>query len=166
MPTRQAFSDWQSLDPMGIQSGGVPGNAPQTYPGNRGPEPFFRDPLDAMRAARIPTAQYPSGYLGTIQTRRQDRIAAPQSRVTQRSYQRGIHVGARVDPQSYFWTEDVNPTAALEAEAQGQKWTATGSYVETHLTNRGKPGPTVRGSFSLVDPYKQEAYKRLAPGWR
>lgn len=174
MPSQRSFSPWQYLDPLGVQTGGVPGNAPKTFPIAAAPEPWFRDRLDALRSARIPTAMYPDGYIETFRTRREDRLRGPQPRQTQRSYQRGIHVGARVDPQSYFWPENVNPEAGIEAEARGEKWTAQGEYF-THLINDGKPGP-VRGSAGLdaqpvtlsprMDPQKQEWYRRLAPTWR
>lgn len=167
--TRQAFSQWQSLDPMGQQSGGVPGSASKTYPlVGDGPEPWFRDRLDEMRSARIPTAEYPDGYLGTVKSRRQDRLQAAggSARLTQKHYQRGVHVGARVDPQSYFWQEDtIHPMAGLVAQAEGRKWAPTGNYVETKLTNDGKPMP--RGAPSLVDESKKTLNNpRLAPRWK
>lgn len=166
MPT---FSQWMQLDPMGQQTGGVPGAASKTYPirGN-GPEPWYRNRKDALLAARIPTAMYPDGYLGTVQSRRQDRLRAQGggTRMTQRSYQRGVHVGARVEPQQYFWSEEVYPEAGLVAQSEGRRFAPTGEYA-THLMNDGKPGP-VRGSLSLThyDEYLKSSYQKLAPNWR
>lgn len=148
---KNSFSQWQHLTPMGVQTGGAPGSASQTFPINNAPEPWFRDRLDALRSARIPTAEYPDGYLGTVRTRREGRLAAHGGyRQTKRSYERGIHVGARVSPESYFWTDAVNPTIGLELEARGQKFAPQGEVL-THLVNGGKPGP-VRGSQSLDNP--------------
>lgn len=146
---KNSFSPWQNLTPMGIQTGGAPGNASSTFPINNAPEPWFRDRLDALRSARIPTAEYPDGYLGTVRTRREGRLVQHGGhQQTKRSYERGIHVGARVQPEAYFWTDEVNPYLGLEHQAVGSKFAPQGE-VETHLMNGGKPGP-VRGSGSLL----------------
>lgn len=161
-----AFTQWMYNDPLQSQTGGAPGSGPKTYPirGN-GPEPWFRDRLDALRSARIPTAAYPDGYAGTVRSRREDRLTSSSGRMTQRNYQRGIHVGARVDPDSYWWTDDVHPMAGLEAQAKGERFTQKGEY-STHLINDGKAGP-VRGSMSLQDPVRDRQYpSRLHPKWK
>lgn len=181
MPANPAFSQWMYLDPWGQQTGGTPGSASKTYPLLGVPEPWFRDRVDALRAARIPSAEYPDGYLATVRTRRQDRLQAHRGRVNQRNYQRGIHVGARVDPQSYFWTPEFNDKVGLENQAlTGQRWAPLGD-PETHLVNSGKGVP--RGGRSLAGmppparvvgtspvPHSDEErrlyLKRLAPAWR
>ena len=142
---QNSFTEWYQ--------GGGPGMASNTFPINHAPEPWFRDRLDALRSARIPSADYPDGYLETVRTRRQDRLVAhgggqAHSSETQRSYERGVHVGARVSPQAYFWTEELNPTLGLELQARGQKFAPQGEMIAI-LTNDGKPGP-VRGSQSLT----------------
>lgn len=142
-----AFSQWQYLDPLGQQTGGVPGSASKTYPLMGIPEPWFRDKIDALRAARIPSAEYPDGYLGTVRSRRQDRLTSHGGRHTQRSYQRGVHVGSRVDPQAYFWVDEIHPKAGLEAQAKGERWQMTPD-PNTHLVNDGKP--VLRGARSLA----------------
>jgi hypothetical protein len=76
----------------------------------------FHDPLDRKRSmqGRTPEAEYPDGYLGTIIDRQQDKLLAKvQERLTDRSYQRGVHVGSKVGRSAYFWTDDVNPEAGL-----------------------------------------------------
>ena len=165
------FQQWQYLDPMSQQTGGVPGASAKTFPirGN-GPEPWFRDHLDALRSARVPTAQYPDGYLGTtINRRREDRLSnggplvAERPYATMRNYQRGIHVGSRVLPQAYFWDEDVHPMAGLEHQAAGKRWAPQGELI-TYLANDGKPGP-VRGSQSLEDQ-RRRIPDRLHPRWK
>ncbi|MFE5853241.1 hypothetical protein ACFQ61_08465 [Streptomyces sp. NPDC056500] len=103
-----------------------------------------RDILDArrlMETGHVPSAEYPSGYLGTIGAgaRRQDRLLnSIGNRATQKSYQRGVHKGERIDPVDYYWTPEVNPTAALEAQARGERWTQRGSYIGSPLVNDGK----------------------------
>ncbi len=160
---------WSHRDGAGQTPGGQTGSASKTFPirGN-GPEPWFRDRLDALRSARIPTAMYPDGYLGTVNSRREDRLRAAGGGTRQnvRNYQRGIHVGARVEPQQYMWTEEVHPQAGLEAQAKGERWTAEGGPDNTYLTNDGKSMP--RGSMSLrhYDEYLKAQYKKLAPNWR
>ena len=88
-----------------------------------GPQPFFRDELDEFRSMwrRTPEAQYPDGYLGTITARRDDRLLRNLSaRATQRSYQRGVHKGERIDPGDYIWPEQFNLTSGIKREARGE----------------------------------------------
>lgn len=147
---KNTFTSWQHLPPMGQQTGGPPGTASNTFPINNAPEPWYRDRLDALRAGRVPEAEYPDGYLGATRTRREDRTVAHggnNTGGTSKSYARGIHVGSRVQPDAYFWTKDVSMQVGLELQAQGQKFAPRGE-IDMLLTNDGKPGP-VRGSASL-----------------
>lgn len=91
-----------------------------------------------MQAGFVPTAQYPEGYLGTINSRREDRVIGAVNRATQKSFQRGVHKGERVDPADYYWTDQVNPTVALQAQARGRKWTQSGSFIGSKLVDDGK----------------------------
>ena len=78
-----------------------------------------RDPLDAARTANglAPGAAYPDGYLGTITDRQQDKLfGAVQGRLTNKSYQRGVHRGERLGADSYQWTSDCNPDAGIERQ--------------------------------------------------
>lgn len=135
----------------------------------------FRDPLDARRSmvGQTPDAQYPDGYLGTIQSRREDRLLKNlQNRLTNRSYQRGVHKGEKIDPSDYFWPADFNDKTGLLYEEAGMHWTASGSPLE-HLVNGGKPGPQdmarLRGQYgivdkapnSVVDPARQATLKAM-----
>lgn len=79
-----------------------------------------RDPLDAARMAQglAPGSAYPDGYLGTITDRQQDKLlGAVQGRLTERSYQRGVHMGEKLGRDQYYWTADCNPQAGLERQA-------------------------------------------------
>lgn len=80
----------------------------------------YRDPLDARRAhsGSLGEAQYPDGYLGTIIDRHQDKLLAKvQERLTDRSYQRGVHVGSKIGQRAYYWDDKINPTAGLKRQA-------------------------------------------------
>src|SRR3954468_1495564 len=105
----------------------------------------WRDSLDATRAGqanRIPSAEYADGYLGNIKSRHEDRLLNKlKGRATDRSYQRGVHKGERIDPGDYYWPTNFNPTTRLRQQAQSPaRWAPTGTPLE-HLTFGGKPGP-------------------------
>src|SRR5256885_14351095 len=84
-----------------------------------------RDIMDAKRmmaAGYVPTAEYPDGDLGTVNSRREDRFFDNlKHRVSNRSYSRGGHKGERIDPADYFWTDQVNPAIGLEYQKRGRK---------------------------------------------
>lgn len=175
-------SNWQALTPYNI---GTPGSVNRANGGGGHQAIGFRDVLDARRSMmgqRVPQAEYPDGYLGTITNRRQDRLLEKmQSRLTQRSYQRGVHKGERVDPQDYYWNEYVSPEAGVRAQMMGQRWTASGDPVE-RLAHQGKIDFTKPGDLALlqakygvdaapdsnaaVDLVRAQRLKRLAPSWR
>lgn len=172
-------SDWQYLTPYNI---GQPGSNVRANGGAGVGALHFRDPLDARRAMtgdRVPQAEYPDGYLGTIQSRREDRLLnSVKGRLTQRSYQRGIHKGERIDPQDYLWDETFNPQTGLEYQARGLKWTQRGSAVErlqylgqTEFSSEAEKRSFL-GRFGVsdtpleVDPVRQQKLSRLLPKWR
>jgi hypothetical protein len=97
-----SFTSWLSQRPYGQDD---PSAASVHY----GPDTWSRDPLDAARMAQFtPEAQYPDGYLGTIRSRRDDRLLnAVKERQNARPYQRGVHKGERVSPSDYFWDEAI-----------------------------------------------------------
>lgn len=158
-----------------------------------GPQPFFRDELDAFRSMwrRTPEATYPDGYLGTITARRDDRLLqATKQRENQRSYQRGVHKGERIDPGDYIWPDQFNLESGLQRQTTGMRWTPPGGGVDTtaKLTNdgrmsnqpyqrpfsegTGKMGPRgVPSGFqnwpqppAQIDPVRASQLARLAPG--
>lgn len=144
----------------------------------------FRDPLDARRSMmgnRMPQAEYPDGYLGTIVSRRNDRMLNSfKNRLTERSYQRGVHKGERIDQGDYFWPDQFNPQTAIRYEARGLKWTAhdgnpmvdsirldygrspafrDAARSSFNMYNANNPSPTV----NLDNPFRQQQFRRLAP---
>jgi hypothetical protein len=174
--------NWQSLTPYNI---GTPGSINRANGGGGHQAIGFRDALDARRSMmgqRVPEAEYPDGYLGTIVNRRQDKLLGKiQERLTQRSYQRGVHKGERIDPNDYYWNEYVSPDAGVRAQMRGLRWTASGDPVE-RLAHMGKSAITspsemarlqakygATGSPSgamQIDPVRASQLKRLSPSWR
>lgn len=126
-----AFSQWLHAD-NGYES------APDAPNVHHGPMPFARDTLDARRMMTgnyTPEAAYPDGYLGTIVSRRDDRLLnSVKDRAGKRSYTRGVHKGERVDPSDYYW----DPTAitADDGILRGMAAVYTG---ETFLVQRMAP---------------------------
>lgn len=132
---------------------------------------WSRSELDGRRmgVAQTPEAIYPDGYLGTIRSRRDDRLLrAVQTSVNQRSYDRGVHVGTRVDPSDYFWPEQLQPDRGLTAEARGQRPQLIGHLVQATLVNDGKaPGQqrTMNGATTVINPLIASSLQHLRPSW-
>jgi hypothetical protein len=142
----------------------------------------YRDLHDALRSSatpRTPNAEYPDGYLGTVNSRREDRLLqAVQSRLTQRNYQRGVHKGEKLGSQDYFWTDELNPMSGLQAQAQGRRWGPVGSTAAEQINHMGKNhliSPEAMGRVAAqynvkeilpVDPIRQEQMSSLLPKWR
>src|SRR5438552_1868393 len=101
-----SFTSWLLNQPYG---------SPPTS-ASYGPEPFFRDALDARRSGynQTPEAQWPDGYLGTITDRREDKLLQNvQQRQNARSYVRGVHKGEKIDPRDYYWLPEFNPQTGI-----------------------------------------------------
>lgn len=133
-----------------------------------GPEPWYRDVLDARRGMhrRTPDAEYPDGYLGTIRSRRDDRLLdGLKERQNRRSYSRGVHKGERINPTDYFWPPEFTPDRGLAMQAAGLRQAPLLSYTDVQLVNDGKVTP--RGGASLnPDMLRATELSRLAPPWR
>lgn len=171
------MSDWQQLSPMGVPQPGTPivGGGGRTVSG-------YRDLLDATRSAvtpRTPGAEYPDGYLGQVNSRREDRLLnAVQSRLTQRNYQRGVHKGEKLGGGDYFWPPEFNPMSGLEAQAVGAKWGPVGSTPAEQINHMGLShmlSPAEMGRVAEqynvhavvpMDPIRQQAMSSLLPNWR
>lgn len=117
-----------------VSAGGFEGLSGGTTVGGGGSTDIIspRSDMDARRMANqfAPGASYPDGYLGTITDRREDRLlGAVQSRLTDRSYQRGVHKGERLGADSYYWTRDCNPDAGITRESMAQLADVEGGIV-------------------------------------
>lgn len=154
-----------------------------------GGTPVARSELDFLRlgVGRQPSAEYPDGYLGTIRSRRDDR-GRPSStsdkvmdslkiRVGQRSYQRGVHRGERIDMQDYYYPEGLENTAGISRQMQAsvegaiyraQRHAPVSKLVPApHLPNDGKAGPTVKSDSPMqINQARQDQMARMKPQWR
>lgn len=168
-------SDWQRLTPYGVP---LDGNTATGGGGN--PLTGYRDILDAKRSMAkpfTPDAEYPDGYLGNVNSRREDRLLnAVQGRLTERSYQRGVHKGDKIGQQDYFWPVEFNPQSALEAQAQGRRWGPVGSTPAEQINHMGKNHMlsseelrAVAGAHGIaaptVDPLRSQRMRHLLPSW-
>jgi len=133
------------------------------------PEPFFRNLMDARRSMyrRTPESAYPDGYLGTITSRKGDKMFdALKNRVNQRSYQRGVHKGERIDPADYFWPEEYDPhTRGLEATVTGRRQVPVGVLTVIPTSEALLPASGARLTNTL-NPRRQAQLRHLAPTWR
>jgi len=143
-----------------------------TYGG--GGVPVARSELDFLRigVGRVPSAEYPDGYLGTIRSRRDDRgrpsstsdtvLNSLKIRLGQRGYQRGVHRGERIDPSDYFYPSELDPERGIKRQMRA-KYNGN-TYLSArhvgnqklvpapHLPNDGKAGPSVRSD----SPYNMD----------
>lgn len=175
-----AFNQWYE------PSAGYPGgNAPFRSADTGGPQPVFRDQLDATRSMfrRTPDAEYPDGYAGTVNTKRQDRLRHSGSvRQDNKPYSRGVHKGERLNESDYFWPAEMQPYDGLEAQRVGTKWVPPGllmevgaiptsQYGETPVSmarvgTKGVPrGGTVNWSQKGADPDRRAKLSGMLPPW-
>lgn len=145
---------------------GQPGQATYGGGGGYGADVLqARSQIDASRMGRnqLGYAQYPDGYLGTLsQDRRQDKLlGAVQNKLTERSYQRGVHKGEKISYGDYFWPQDANPMRRIQAESryiQGRntmdvrRFAPAGNPVE-RLAHMGK-------TAGLSAPEQENLYKQ------
>lgn len=167
----------QSLAPMGQAQTGQP---VQNGGGGSVRALSFRDPVDAARSMmgqRVPSAEYPDGYLGTINSRREDRLLNTlKKNLNQRGYQRGVHKGERIDPGDYYWPAEFGPDSGLQRQAEAIVDTSMGAQVfyvqrpapagtvQERLTVLGERMP--RGSEGVsLDPRAVANLNRLRPAW-
>ena len=132
-------------------------SAPDVTPINPGaPTPWYRDPLDAARSAfhaRTPDAQYPDGYLGATESRRERLGDAPQDR---KPSERGVHKGEKLNGQDYFWPTEFGPMTAIRQ--QGYK--DPKRFVPYGIKREAKTAQPERAPDEMV-----AELKRLAPTW-
>lgn len=149
--------------------------------------PVARSELDFLRlgVGRAPQAEYPDGYLGTIRTRRDDRGRASSAsdtvlnslkvRIGQRSYQRGVHHGERIDVQDYYYPDGLDPMAGLRRQMRNTRVNGTivaKRHVENamaapapHLPNDGKANMRSTSPMSL-DKHRVDQMARMRTPWR
>jgi len=149
--------------------------------------PVARSELDFLRlgVGRTPQAEYPDGYLGTIRTRRDDKgrnsstsdrvLDGLKVRVGQRTYQRGVHRGERIDVQDYYYPEGLDNMRGIARQMKGRK---QGNVIVTkrnadqamfapapHLPNDGKANMRSTSPMSL-DKRRVDQMARMRPVWK
>jgi hypothetical protein len=163
--------NWQSLG-----AGGLSG---YNNMGGQG-TPVARGDLDAIRigTGRVPSAEYPDGYLGTIRSRRDDRLLdSIKSRIGQKAYQRGVHKGERIEPNAYYWDSEFNDQMGIQRQMKAKWDPQAGVYripraapdirliPAPHLVNDGKSNMRSDQDVAMnVARANQLAY--LKPVWR
>ena len=121
----------------------------------------------------------PDGYLGTIRSRRDDRILdSVKSRLNQKAYQRGVHKGERIEPSQYFWPESFNDNMGLQRQARAKQvldngvvtWKTplfsplTNMVPAPHLVNDGKSN-LVSDSPGTINTLRANQLAYLKPVW-
>jgi hypothetical protein len=149
--------------------------------------PVARSELDFLRlgVGRQPSAEYPDGYLGTIRSRRDDRgrssstsdnvMNALKVRVGQRSYQRGVHRGERIDVQDYYYPAGLDNMRGIARQMRGKK---AGNVIlvkrnvenamaapAPHLPNDGKANMRSTSPLAL-DKQRVDQMARMRPNWK
>jgi hypothetical protein len=171
------FSPHQNWQSLGSNTGGYGYN-------NQGGvgTPIARSEMDASRigVGRVPSAEYPDGYLGTIRSRRDDRLLdSIKSRVNQKAYQRGVHKGERIEPDMYFWPEMLGNQAGLQRQMAAKPDTSTGVLLYRALRNAPQvqlaPAPklvndgkanTQANQPAEIDARRQSMMNYLRPVWK
>lgn len=130
----------------------------------------YRTPLDAQRAAKgsVPHAEYPDGYLGTIVDRQEDKLLeAVQEKLTERSYQRGVHKGEKIARTDYLWNTDVvDPNGRINVESRARRTTVEGTALYRIERNTPTGNPVERlahlgKTAGLSPPEQMDIYKRF-----
>ena len=146
--------------------------------------PVARSELDFLRmgVGRAPQAEYPDGYLGTIRSRRDDRgrsadkvLDSLKARTGQRSYQRGVHRGERIDAADYYYPAGLDNMRGIKRQMKAAK---VGNVFMSkrnveqaqlvpapHLVNDGKANTKHSGPVP-IDQRRVEQVSRMRPQWR
>ncbi len=145
--------------------------------------PSVRSNLDFLRigVGRVPSAEYPDGYLGTLVTRRRDDrlLDSIKNNVNKKAYQRGVHKGERIEPSQYYWPQELQPTRGLSRQMKSKRMNQNGVAVyyseryspETeltpapHLVNDGKANLRA-DSPGVLYAQRSERLAGLRPKWR
>jgi hypothetical protein len=171
--TANSFTQWQQLPPYGI---GQPG----AVESGGTPEPSYRNLMDERRSMyrRTPSSEYPDGYLGTITGRQQDKVLdSLKGRQNQRSYQRGVHKGERIDPGDYYWPDQWRPDRQMRAQAMAVPIDGGTTFLTPRSAPLGSIAPKLTPE-RVFDPHsmgyveetsgiqRRDAMRRLGPSWR
>jgi hypothetical protein len=155
-----AHQNYQWLGAGGLYGGNIVGHGTAL--------PQALSELDAARMgiARTPSAEYPDGYLGTIRSRRDDKVLdATKSRVNQRSYQRGVHKGERIDQSDYFWPNQLQPNRGILNEKRGLRTTFVEQLTPPPLLVNDGKASVPANEPGRIDLKRKQQLQRLMPSW-
>ncbi len=175
-------TNWNSLSPnqnwQALGAGGMYGGYSTGGGGNATIHDVSgRSVLDEMRmgTGRVPSAMYPEGYLGTIRSRRDDKgkpnsvseavLNSVQTRVNQRSYQRGVHKGERIDAGDYVWPSEWSNQTGIANQMRGVRTAPVMELAPVHLINDGKAN-TPNNVPAELNPRRVDQFARMRPAWR
>lgn len=89
-----------------------------------------------------------------------------KNNLNKRNYQRGVHVGERINQSGYFWSARLNPMSGIEAQAKGQRWQIAQDLEPVQLINDGKAARPGAASLQMLpDARRASALQRLRPKW-
>lgn len=120
--------------------------------------PWARNTLDAARAAftsRTPDAEYPDGYLGNAQSRRERLFTASNN--SRKPSERGVHKGEHLADTDYVWPREFGLLSAIEEQAKRNPK----RYVPAGMLLAAKDP----GHIEPTQAIDIEALKGLAPRW-
>jgi hypothetical protein len=105
--------------------------------------------------------------LATIRSRRDDRVLdATKSRVNQRSYQRGVHKGERIDQSDYYYPLELQPDRGLRNQARGIRTTFIEALTPpSKLVNDGK-AQIEANEPGRIDLKRRQQLQRLMPPYK
>jgi hypothetical protein len=171
-----SFTDWQRSNQY--PGGTAPFRIAETF----GPAPRGHDYLDNLRMywRRTPEATFPDGYLGTVPSRRGDRLMdGLKARTANRPNTRGIHKGERIDARDYAWPPEFNLWTGLQYQQAGVKFAppGLGQFLpdERYPTDRRNVGPRSvpvgnryaggGGAPGSISPDRRPVLAAQAPPW-
>ena len=87
-----------------------------------------------------------------------------KARVNQRSYQRGVHLGERIDPGDYLWPEGVSPLDGIERQATtGERHAPALEFFVPTPTVAGSLAPRGATSILTMDQHRAAQLAMLRP---
>lgn len=89
-----------------------------------------------------------------------------KARVNQRSYQRGTHLGERIDPGTYLWPDEQDPLRGLVREATtGERYAPDMAYYQPTPVVEGHLAPRGSESIMTIDVRRASQLAMLRPRW-
>lgn len=121
--------------------------------------------LDALRrgSGRTPEAEYPDNYTGIPQSSKRKNAAEDailQNRLSDRSYQHGVHRATKMPASAYLWPADFGPDSGLKLEARG-KLGPDGTILVPKFTPPGSPLDRYQAGMSISPQERAAMYQQF-----